>query len=60
MAQFQYYTAEVLEKLKAELHQLKIQGRSDMAKQIAEALGSPNHPCQLSELLNPQFFAYFP
>lgn len=37
MAQFQYYTAEVLEKLKAELHHLKIQGRSDMAKQIAEA-----------------------
>jgi transcription elongation factor GreA len=37
MANFQYYTAETLEKLKAELHHLKIQGRSDMAKQIAEA-----------------------
>jgi transcription elongation factor GreA len=37
MANFQYYTAEALDKLKAELHQLKIQGRSDMAKQIAEA-----------------------
>jgi transcription elongation factor GreA len=37
MANFQYYTAEALEKLKAELHHLKIQGRSDMAKQIAEA-----------------------
>lgn len=37
MAAFQYYTAEVLEKLKSELHTLKIQGRSDMAKQIAEA-----------------------
>ncbi|RXK50878.1 transcription elongation factor GreA [Aquirufa rosea] len=37
MAKLQYYTAEALEKLKAELHHLKIQGRSDMAKQIAEA-----------------------
>jgi transcription elongation factor GreA len=37
MASFQYYTAEALDKLKAELHHLKIQGRSDMAKQIAEA-----------------------
>ncbi|MHA8065994.1 transcription elongation factor GreA [Aquirufa sp. ROCK2-A2] len=37
MANFQYYTAEALDKLKAELHHLKIQGRSDMAKQIAEA-----------------------
>lgn len=37
MAKFQYYTAEALDKLKAELHHLKIQGRSDMAKQIAEA-----------------------
>jgi len=37
MAKIQYYTAEALEKLKAELHHLKIQGRSDMAKQIAEA-----------------------
>jgi transcription elongation factor GreA len=37
MANFQYYTAEALDKLKTELHHLKIQGRSDMAKQIAEA-----------------------
>jgi transcription elongation factor GreA len=37
MAKFQYYTAEALDKLKAELHHLKITGRSDMAKQIAEA-----------------------
>jgi transcription elongation factor GreA len=37
MAKFQYYTAEALDKLKAELHYLKITGRSDMAKQIAEA-----------------------
>ena len=37
MAQFQYYTAEAVEKLKAELHSLKFQGRQDMAKQIAEA-----------------------
>ncbi|MHA8100375.1 transcription elongation factor GreA [Aquirufa nivalisilvae] len=37
MAKLQYYTAEALDKLKAELHHLKIQGRSDMAKQIAEA-----------------------
>jgi transcription elongation factor GreA len=37
MAKVQYYTAEALDKLKAELHHLKIQGRSDMAKQIAEA-----------------------
>ncbi len=37
MAKIQYYTAEALDKLKAELHHLKIQGRSDMAKQIAEA-----------------------
>lgn len=37
MAKIQYYTAEALEKLKAELHHLKIQGRADMAKQIAEA-----------------------
>jgi transcription elongation factor GreA len=33
----QYYTAEALEKIRAELHHLKIHGRSDMAKQIAEA-----------------------
>jgi len=37
MAKFQYYTAEALDKIKAELHYLKITGRSDMAKQIAEA-----------------------
>ena len=37
MAKFQYYTAEALDKLKAELHYLKITGRSDMAKQIADA-----------------------
>jgi transcription elongation factor GreA len=37
MAKFQYYTAEALDKLKSELHYLKITGRSDMAKQIAEA-----------------------
>lgn len=37
MAKIQYYTAEALDKLKAELHHLKIQGRADMAKQIAEA-----------------------
>ncbi len=37
MGQIKYYTAEALEKLKAELHYLKIQGRADMAKQIAEA-----------------------
>ena len=37
MAKFQYYTAEALDKLKAELHYLKITGRSDRAKQIAEA-----------------------
>lgn len=37
MGQIKYYTAEALDKLKAELHHLKIQGRADMAKQIAEA-----------------------
>ncbi len=37
MAKFQYYTFEAVEKLKSELHQLKFQGRQDMAKQIAEA-----------------------
>jgi transcription elongation factor GreA len=37
MAKFQYYTAEALDKLNAELHYLKITGRLDMAKQIAEA-----------------------
>lgn len=37
MAKVQYYTQEKLDELKAELHYLKIQGRADMAKQIAEA-----------------------
>ncbi|MEA5424995.1 transcription elongation factor GreA [Arcicella lustrica] len=37
MGKVQYYTAEKLEELKAELQYLKLQGRSDMAKQIAEA-----------------------
>lgn len=37
MAKVQYYTHEKLEELKAELQYLKFQGRSDMAKQIAEA-----------------------
>ncbi len=37
MAKIQYYTHEKLEELKAELHYLKIQGRADMARQIAEA-----------------------
>ncbi|WP_436516805.1 transcription elongation factor GreA [Ekhidna sp. To15] len=32
-----YYTQEGLDKLKAELNELKTKGRSDMAKQIAEA-----------------------
>ncbi|WP_420315677.1 transcription elongation factor GreA [Ekhidna sp.] len=32
-----YYTKEGLDKLKAELNELKTKGRSDMAKQIAEA-----------------------
>ncbi len=37
MAQVSYYTQEGLQKLKDELNQLKTKGRSDMAKQIAEA-----------------------
>ncbi len=37
MGKVQYYTAEKLEELKSELQYLKLQGRSDMAKQIAEA-----------------------
>lgn len=37
MAKVQYYTPEKFEELKAELQYLKLQGRSDMAKQIAEA-----------------------
>ena len=32
-----YYTQEGLDKLKAELNELKTKGRADMAKQIAEA-----------------------
>lgn len=32
-----YYTKEGLDKLKAELNELKTKGRADMAKQIAEA-----------------------
>ncbi len=37
MSKIQYYTFDKLEELKSELQYLKIQGRSDMAKQIAEA-----------------------
>ncbi|MBB6003261.1 transcription elongation factor GreA [Arcicella rosea] len=37
MAKVQYYTPEKFEELKSELQYLKLQGRSDMAKQIAEA-----------------------
>src|SRR5690554_2193027 len=37
MADITYYTAEGLEKLKQELHQLKTVGRSAIAKAIAEA-----------------------
>lgn len=37
MSSISYYTAEGLEKLKAELHDLKTRGRADMARQIAEA-----------------------
>jgi transcription elongation factor GreA len=37
MAKVQYYTQEKLDELRAELQNLKFQGRSDMAKQIAEA-----------------------
>jgi transcription elongation factor GreA len=37
MAKVQYYTQEIVDKLRAELQYLKFQGRSDMAKQIAEA-----------------------
>lgn len=35
--QFSYYTEEGLNKLKAELNELKTKGRADMARQIAEA-----------------------
>jgi len=37
MSSVNYYTKEGLEKLKEELNHLKTKGRSDMAKQIAEA-----------------------
>ncbi|HSZ24551.1 MAG TPA: transcription elongation factor GreA [Cytophagaceae bacterium] len=37
MSVLSYYTEEGLKKLKDELHTLKTKGRSDMAKQIAEA-----------------------
>ncbi|PRY84725.1 transcription elongation factor GreA [Mongoliibacter ruber] len=37
MSQIQYYTEEGLKRLKDELHELKTKGRSDIAKQIAEA-----------------------
>ena len=37
MSKVQYYTQEKLDELRAELQYLKMQGRSDMAKQIAEA-----------------------
>ncbi|MGY6558341.1 MAG: transcription elongation factor GreA [Nitritalea sp.] len=37
MGKIQYYTEEGLRKLKDELHELKTKGRSDIAKQIAEA-----------------------
>ncbi|WP_226388878.1 transcription elongation factor GreA [Penaeicola halotolerans] len=37
MAKLSYYTEEGLKKLKDELHTLKTKGRTDIAKQIAEA-----------------------
>ncbi|MDH5598090.1 MAG: transcription elongation factor GreA [Cyclobacteriaceae bacterium] len=37
MSTVSYYTKEGLEKIKAELNDLKTKGRADMAKQIAEA-----------------------
>ncbi|EMR00756.1 transcription elongation factor GreA [Cesiribacter andamanensis] len=37
MSQVSYYTKEGLERLRAELHELKTKGRADMARQIAEA-----------------------
>lgn len=37
MAEITYYTKEGLDKLKEELHQLKTEGRSSIAKAIAEA-----------------------
>lgn len=37
MSQIQFYTAEGLQKLKDDLHQMKTKGRADIAKEIAEA-----------------------
>lgn len=37
MSKVTYYTQHGLDKLKSELHELKTKGRSDIAKQIAEA-----------------------
>lgn len=37
MAKISYYTAEGLQKLKEELNELKTKGRTEMARQIAEA-----------------------
>ena len=37
MSKISYYTEEGLQKLKVELNELRTKGRSDMAKQIAEA-----------------------
>ncbi len=37
MSEISYYTEEGLNKIKAELNELKTKGRADMAKQIAEA-----------------------
>ncbi len=37
MAEYSYYTQEGLDKLRAELHELKTRGRADIAQQIAEA-----------------------
>lgn len=37
MSKLSYYTKEGLERLKAELNELRTRGRSDIAKQIAEA-----------------------
>jgi transcription elongation factor GreA len=37
MGKVSYYTEEGLKKLRDELHELRTKGRSDMAKQIAEA-----------------------
>ena len=37
MAKVSYYTEEGLNKLKAELHEMKFKGRAEIARQIAEA-----------------------